>query len=121
MEKMGKMADMKMGKADKKAMMPTAIGSSSGPDYPWGLQINLDDAALKKLGIKELPDAESPAHIMATGKVTRVSSTSENGETRRSMEIQIMKLNVECTDMDDSKKSKDQVASAYKKASRKSY
>ena len=119
MEKMGKMADMKMGKADKKAMTPKAT-SDGGPDYPWGLQINLDDAALKKLGIKELPDAESPAHIMAVGKVTRVSSTSENGEMRRSMEIQITKLNVECTDMDDSKKSKDQVMAGYKKASHKS-
>lgn len=119
MEKMGKMVDMKMGKADKKNTMPLAI-EDGGPDYPWGLQINLDDAALTKLGIKELPDAESAAHIMAVGKVTRVSSTSEGGKMRRSMEIQIMKLNVECTDMDDSKKSKDQVMAGYKKASHKS-
>lgn len=119
MKDMGKMANMKMGKADKKASSPMEV-NSSGPDYPWGLQITLDDAALTKLGIKELPDAESEAHIMAVGKVTRVSSTSEGGKTRRSMEIQIMKLNVECTDMDDSKKSKDQVMAGYKKASHKS-
>lgn len=119
MEDMGKMANMKLSKVEKKASGPMAT-SDYGSDYPWGLQINLDDAALDKLGIKKLPDAESAAHIMAIGKVTRVSSTSEGGKTRRSMEIQITKLNVECKDMDDSKKSKDQVMAGYKKASHKS-
>lgn len=108
-----KMADMKLSKAEKKANTTYPAPASSGPDYPWGLQINLDDAALKKLGIAELPDAETDCQIMAVGKVTRVSSTSEGGKTRRSMEIQIVSMNVACEDSDDKKMSK--VWAGYKK------
>ena len=112
---MNKMTDMKMSKAQKKKLnMPSRV-SSDGQDYPWGLQINLDDSAIKKLGIIELPDAETECQVMAVGKITRVSSTSENGTMKRSMEIQIMKMNVECKE--DDEKSKSQIRAAYKKVS----
>lgn len=93
------MADMKMSKSEKKQMYGTAAPSesTSGPDYPWGLEINLDDAALKKLGIKELPDAGTECQVMATGKITEASQSAKaSGEGRRSLRIQLVKLHLEC-------------------------
>ena len=72
---MDKMADMKISDKERKEMYvgPTAPSSmQKGPKYPWGLEIRLDDEALKKLGLDELPD----------GLVTP-SSPLEQGTARR--------------------------------------
>lgn len=97
-----KQADMKMSKSQKKRMFGVAYPSGdSSPDYPWGLTITLDSAALKKLGVDELPDAGEECMIQATGKVTSVSeSASEKGGERR-VEIQITKLALVCEDSDE--------------------
>ena len=87
-----KMANMKMSASDKKKMFGPTPTSAAGPDYPWGLSITLDAAALKKLGVADLPDAGDECMLHATGKVTRVSQ-SANGKTQeRSVEIQITNL-----------------------------
>lgn len=97
-----KMTDMKMSKSQKKRMFgPAVVGQSSAPDYPWGLSITLDSAALKKLGVDELPDAGEVCMIHAHGKVTSVSeSASEKGGERR-VEIQLTKLSLVCKDTDE--------------------
>ena len=97
-----KMADMKMSKGQKKRMFgPPAVSGGSAPDYPWGLTITLDSAALKKLGVDELPDAGEECMIHATGKVISVSeSASEKGGERR-VEVQITKLALVCEDTDE--------------------
>ena len=88
-----KPVSMRMSKSEKKRMFgEVAIGSNSGPDYPWGLSITLDSAALKKLGIDELPDAGEECMIHAIGKVTRVSETASEKHDERSIEIQITAL-----------------------------
>lgn len=96
-----KMADMKMSKRDKKRMfgIPTVAGST--PDYPWGLSLTLDAAALKKLGVTELPDAGEECMIHATGKVTRVSESASEKGGERSVEVQITKLALMCEDSDE--------------------
>lgn len=109
---MEKMTDMKMSKAEKKKDMEVCCGSNSGPDYPWGLSINLDEAALNKLGITELPDAGAECDVMAVGKVTSVSSSASDGDTRRRVEIQITNLRVTFVDTDDAK---ERFAKGYKK------
>jgi len=93
MKKMPKMSNMKLSKRDKKRMFgaPIAVGSS-GPDYPWGLSLTLDTAALKKLGVDELPAAGEECMIHATGKVTRVSESANEKKTDRGVEVQITKL-----------------------------
>lgn len=97
---MENMTNMKLSKADKKRPGYGAPDISSGPDYPWGLSINLDTAALKKLGIKDLPEAGEECMIHAVGKVTRVSQSASDKNEDRSMEIQIMKLEVVCKETD---------------------
>lgn len=100
---MGTMKSMKFTKGEaKKANSPAVLGGSyQGPEYPWGLTINLDAAALKKLGIDELPDAGDECQIMARGKVTMVSqSAGEKYEDRR-VEIQITHLDLVAKDTDD--------------------
>ena len=98
-----KMADMKMSKSQKKRMFgPSTVASgNSGPDYPWGLSITLDTAALKKLGIEELPDAGEECMMHATGKVTSVSESANDKGGERRVEIQITKLALACEDMDE--------------------
>ena len=93
---MEKMTDMKMSKAEKKGMGYASPVESSGPDYPWGLTINLDTAALKKLGMKDLPEAGDECMIHAVGKVTRVSRSADGKKVSRSVEIQITNLALVC-------------------------
>jgi len=92
------MVSMKRTKAEQKDDNDISMGSSP---YPWGLQISLDEAALKKLGFKELPDAGELCQITAVGKVTSVSSTAQEKNPVRRMEIQITDLNVACEDEDE--------------------
>lgn len=91
-----KMADMKMSKAEKKSSDCCMPVTGNGPDYPWGLELSLDEPALKKLGIKALPDAGAECNIVAVGKVVNVSQSATAGkEGQRNLRIQITKLNVE--------------------------
>ncbi len=95
MKKMhAEMADMKMSKRDKKRMFGSPVAGVQ--DYPWGLSITLNAAALKKLGIDELPEAGEECMLHATGKVTLVSSSATDKNTDRSIEIQIVKLALMC-------------------------
>jgi len=98
---MGKMSDMRMSKSQKKRMFTPSVVGDSGPDYPWGLSITLDAAALKKLDIDELPDVGEECMIHATGKVTRVSESATDKKTDRSVEVQITKLALMCEDTDE--------------------
>lgn len=87
-----KLVSMERTAKEKKAAqgrMDAAI-SESGPDYPYGLTINLGKDELKKLGIDDLPAVGDEFHIMAVAKVTRVhQSASEQGDDSRGVELQI--------------------------------
>lgn len=87
------MEDMKLTKAEKKNSNDVCCGSA---DYPWGLSITLEEAALKKLMCDILPDAGEQCRIKATGKVTNVSSSASESEKNknRSVSIQITNLEV---------------------------
>lgn len=62
-----------------------------GPDYPWGLCINLGKDELAKLGIDKLPAVGDEFHVYAVCTVTRVSQTAskESGDDSRNVELQI--------------------------------
>lgn len=81
--------DMKLPKEKRKETNAPVAAQQS---YPWGLQINLDRDALKKLGIDKLPDVGVECKIMGVGKVTRVTESASDKDKRRSVEIQITKL-----------------------------
>lgn len=84
---MMKLVDMKMSQADMKA---DAVPSPVDRDpYPYGLCLNLDTDELDKLGIKDLPEVGDEYHIMAVGKVTRVSSSASEGQDSESRGISV--------------------------------
>lgn len=87
------MEDMKLTKKEKKESGDVCCGSSA-QEYPWGLSITLEEAALKKLGIENLPEAGEQCRIKAVGKVTNVSSSTHDKDKRRSISVQITELDV---------------------------
>jgi hypothetical protein len=90
------LVDMKLTKAEKKESSSAGCvpAKYDGPDYPWGLTLRLDDAALKKLGTKELPEVDSEFSVVAVATVKEVRSSSSKEHSDRCVELQIMKLDV---------------------------
>lgn len=94
-----KLTDMKMSKAEKKESSPCAVDNQ--PEYAYGLRLNLDNAALEKLGFDSLPKVGTKMMVHAMGVVVEVSQhESKNHESRR-VEIQIQRLGVEDEDESD--------------------
>jgi hypothetical protein len=87
-------------KEAKKEVSPDA----NPPKYPWGLCINLDEDALKKLGIDELPDVGSTVSIVAKAEVQSASESQYQGdkEKRMSLSLQITDMGVKLAPDDDS-------------------
>jgi len=66
-----------------------------GPDYPWGLCLNLGKEELAKLGITKLPEVGDEFHIYGVACVTRVSqSANKEGDESKSVELQVTALGV---------------------------
>lgn len=96
-----KMTDMKMTKAEKKESSPVPSSEYNGPDFPYGLRLNLDNASLEKLGLDKLPKVGAKMMVHAMGVVVEVSQhESKNHESRR-VEIQLQRLAVEDEDESD--------------------
>lgn len=87
-----KMVSMERTKAEKKKAEERFKDGPTlaGPDYPWGLCLNLGKAEIEKLGIKDLPEVGDEFHIYAVAKVTRVSqSATDKGDESKGVELQI--------------------------------
>lgn len=89
------MVSMKLTKADREAEKKKYDGPCSidSEEYPYGLRLNLDNRALKKLGIKGLPDVGSTMTI--TAKVDVVGARQEDradGRSERNLDLQITDL-----------------------------
>jgi len=96
--------------AEMKADNPSVeIGGSSRDKYGYGTSITLDAEALKKLGLKDLPEVGAEYHIMATGKVTSVSQNASETNQSSRLEIQLthLCLNSEADDADEKKPSEE--------------
>lgn len=93
MEKLGslKLRDMRHSREEKKDHGPMAVSEYSGPEFPYGLRLHLDDHELKKLEIG-MPAVGQQFRVVGSGKVKSCSaSDSEDGE-RRHVEIQLEQL-----------------------------
>lgn len=101
---MDKPVDMKLTKSEMKdTATPTALGSKDkGPKYPWGLEIRLDDSALKKLGMdKEMPEVGELCQITGVGRVVSCSmSESSMGGSSKNVSIQIERMTLAVDDED---------------------
>lgn len=76
--------DLKLSKSEQKEEV-----APQQPEYPYGTVLYLDTEALKKLGIKDLPNVGDEYHIRAVGCVTRVSSSASESNEQQGMDIQI--------------------------------
>jgi hypothetical protein len=90
-----KLVNMKLDPAEAKKMAePCAMGDA--PRYPWGLQLNLDNDAIEKLGIDKLPAVGKSLQLVALVNVVSVSSNqTEGGDERKSVSLQITDLGLE--------------------------
>jgi len=88
-----KLASMKMSKKEsKKSEAPI---SYDAPEYPYGLEINLNKDALDKLGIKvDNIGINSKCSIEAKGKITSVSKNVNERRENASVTIQITDMAV---------------------------
>lgn len=95
---------MKMSESEQKAYAsPTLMGGE--PLYPWGLQITLDDEALKKLGIKDLPKLDEVLEIRCKAQVTGLHSRKEGNEGDDScVNLQITEMEIVERDQDTATK-----------------
>lgn len=92
------MADLKSMKMSKTEQEDEAtVDSGSDQEYPWGLQLNLDDGTVGKLGKPSLRVGDE-VMIMAKAKVQRVSTHEDDrdeGSVDISMTLQITDMAVE--------------------------
>lgn len=92
------MVNMKLSEEKQKDMKSeTALG---GADYPYGLQITLDNDSLLKLGIEELPDITSSIVIHAIAKVTAIS-INKNEKENKQVALQITDMEIGGIKKDD--------------------
>lgn len=101
-----KPVDMKLTKRELKTSHGNLamVAGTEGPRYPWGLELRLDEEALKKLGMTELPETGAECMVTGIGRVTAVEDREqmEGGKTkrRRNVSIQIEKLALGHDDME---------------------
>ena len=96
------MVNMKMSREERKESMEVAMDQ---PEYPYGLCIDLDDDALTKLGITDLPKVGATIMFKAQAKVKSVSASEYEGseaESRMSLQITDMEIGESMTDRTNS-------------------
>jgi hypothetical protein len=80
------------------AMMSAPVSMPSGPKYPYGLCISLDDDCLKKLGLDgDMPAVGEVIHFTAIAKVT--SASMNDRETTDGGSEQCCRIELQITDM----------------------
>lgn len=80
----------------------SADSADSGPKYPWGLCIDLNDGSMKKLGITDLPQVGSEMYITCKVMVESVSMDQRRegeAETRCTLQITDMEMTPAARDL----------------------
>lgn len=90
-----KLVSMKLTKSERKEMASPAETAYDGPEYPYGLQVNLDDDTIEKLGLA-MPKVGGELTLTACVRVTSVASSEhERGSKNRSVSLQITDMAIE--------------------------
>lgn len=94
-----KLVDMKYTKAEAKAEATKYESIAGQPEYPWGLQIRLEDEELSKLGITSLPDVGATFTLTVVCEVQTATETKmATGKTDRCVCLQITQLGMVAED-----------------------
>lgn len=91
------LTNMKLTSKEKKSYSTVSSGlADKGPDYPWGLTINLEKEAINKLGI-DIRNMKVGAEVslMAKAKITSVSERKDNEGESQSLSIQITDISLD--------------------------
>ena len=92
------MVNMKMTRKESKEM---AVPSEIKQEYPWGLNIGLENDVLDKLGMDTLPKVGDIVKIEAIAKVESVSMSENSDKTKnRRVQIQITDMCIESEEID---------------------
>lgn len=87
------MVSMKMDKEEAKELTQPEPGNT--PEYPYGLELHLDDKALAKLGLSQPPAVGTQLTVSARITVTSASSyQTQGGEAEASSCWQITDMEV---------------------------
>jgi len=92
-----KLVNMERTEAEKQAAEERWDAETErGPDYPYGLCLNLGSDEMEKLGIKDLPAVGAEMNLTAVVKVSSVSSyDSEGGNGSKSVSLQITQMGLD--------------------------
>jgi hypothetical protein len=88
-----KMVSMALSKKEAKDEAPCEIPADQ-PRYPYGTSLYLDEDSLKKLGMEEMPSVGTEFPIMALAKVTGTSERETQDGSRKTLDIQLIKMGV---------------------------
>lgn len=100
---MAKLVSMKISKAEREARYAEPSVAADAPQYPWGMSINLDSDACKKLGldVDELKPGQKLG-LVATVEVTSLSvNKSQGGGDNQNVSLQITECCIETGDAAD--------------------
>jgi len=87
--------EMKEDKLEGECPTCTEDEKSEGPEYPWGLKINLDTDTLTKLGISELPKIGTSMMLHAKVFVCDMYQSESEGSKNISLGIQITDMSLD--------------------------
>ena len=89
------MQSMKLTDTEKKDASTGVISSAPASEYPWGLNIHLDESSLQKLGMKKLPAVGDVMDVSAKIKIVSVGSHEVEGQApNRSVDMQITDMEI---------------------------
>jgi hypothetical protein len=115
-----KLVDLKYTKAEAKEANDYSTPKDGGPEYPWGLEIRLEDDELAKLGVTGLPDVGGEYHLTVVAMVKSASQTSmANGKTDRCVCLQITMIGVDLEESAEDEKGEKSTAASEAKETRK--
>ena len=96
-----KLVNLKLSPEEAKEASPE-VQETKGPAYPWGLTLNLDEETIAKLDLEGEGEVGDTCHIVAEGMITGYTEHKmEDGESRKTLTIQITDLYVEPYENDE--------------------
>jgi hypothetical protein len=113
-----KLVDLKYTKAEAKEANDYSTPKDGGPEYPWGLEIRLEDDELAKLGVTGLPDVGGEYHLTVVAMVKSASSMA-NGKTDRCVCLQITMMGVDLEESAEDEKGEKSTPASEAKETRK--